>query len=122
MRPLVEVALWKLFRPRACVRHTLVGLNRGTRAWTTIRIVRLRDTAVALLEASAIAIGISTPSTPLTVNGCLSLALRHVTCIIRRLTAVTNINVLHGPRMIMTATAAATATATVVEGSATSVA
>jgi hypothetical protein len=55
MRPFVEVTMGEHLLARG---WALGGLHRRTLAWSTKRIVRLGDAAVALLEGSAIAIGI----------------------------------------------------------------
>jgi hypothetical protein len=89
LRPMVKVALWIVFRPRASRRLALSGLDRRTSARMTLWIVRYRDGAVPLLESSAIAVGERTPLTPLAVNGNLIVArVVRVTILEHRLMAV----------------------------------
>jgi hypothetical protein len=64
----------------------------------TMLIVWVRDAAVALVESSAIAVGVVTPRTPLAVNDFLVSARRAVTILEQRLMAITNILVFHMPR------------------------
>ena len=78
-RPHVKFTRWIFFRPWTRVRHTLMRFHRGALARTTVLIVCMRNAAVALLESSAIAVGVMTPRTPLAVNDYLVSARRAVT-------------------------------------------
>jgi hypothetical protein len=89
MRPLVKVAVWIVFRPRASGRLALAGLDRRTSARVTMWIVRSRNGTVPLLESSAIAVGERTPLTPRAVNRSLIVArVERVAIIEHRLMAV----------------------------------